>query len=140
MKMTTYNNPYHPFPYEMRGQCVEKEENNKTRFFEIFSIKYDKEKKKRLEELGELDSSILGEYLKLLGRPIAESDDVFYLYRLETYYADPEKKDPWLFNESITSYSQYVFPDFDELLEFVNHKWGLALSDFIPIDETNIPN
>ena len=49
MTKTTYNNPYHPYPYEMRGQFAEKQEKDKTRFFEIDSYKYDKEKIKRLK-------------------------------------------------------------------------------------------
>ena len=139
MTKTTYNNPYHPYPYEMRGQCAERKENNKTRFFQIFSLEYDEKYIKRLKEIDALEHSKLGRYLGWLNRPITDSDNVFYLYKFETYYADPNQDDIELFNESSDCYETYYFQNIDELLEFANHKWGLVLSDFVPSYKTHMP-
>ena len=140
MTKTTYNNPYHPYPYEMRGQCAEKQEKDKTRFFEVHSYKYDKEKIKRLKENDMFEDSGLARKIERLNRPITDSDSVFYLYKFETYYADPNQDDIELFNESSDCYETYYFQNIDELLEFANHKWGLVLSDFVPSYETHIPS
>lgn len=140
MTKTTYNNPYHPYPYEMRGQCAEKQEKDKTRFFEVHSYKYDKEKIKRLKENDMFEDSGLARKIERLNRPITDSDNVFYLYKFETYYADPNQEDLYLFNKSIDCYEAYVFQNIDELFEYANHKWGLVLNDFVPIYETHIPD
>ena len=139
MAKTTYNNPYHPYPYEMRGQCAEKQEKDKTRFFEVHSYKYDKEKIKRLKENDMFEDSGLARKIERLNRPITDSDSVFYLYKFETYYADPNQDDIELFNESSDCYETYYFQNIDELLEFANHKWGLVLSDFVPSYKTHMP-
>ncbi|PXZ03140.1 hypothetical protein DKK70_16460 [Gilliamella apicola] len=139
MAKTTYNNPYHPYPYEMRGQFAEKQEKDKTRFFEIDSYKYDKEKIKRLKENDLFESSYAAMCIEQLNSPITDSDSVFYLYKFETYYADPNQDDIELFNESSDCYETYYFQNIDELLEFANHKWGLVLSDFVPSRETHFP-
>ena len=140
MTKTTYNNPYHPYPYEMRGQCAEKQEKDKTRFFEVHSYKYDKEKIKRLKENDMFEDSGLARKIERLNRPITDSDSVFYLYKFETYYADPNQDDIELFNESSDCYETYYFQNIDELLEFANHKWGLVLSDFVQKHKTHIPS
>jgi len=140
MTKTTYNNPYHPYPYEMRGQFAEKQEKDKTRFFEVDSYKYDKEKIKRLKENDLFESSYAAMCIEQLNRPITDSDSVFYLYYIRTYYADPNQDDPELFNESTYCHERYYFQNIDELLEFANHKRGLVLSDFVPIYETHIPS
>ena len=139
MTKTTYNNPYHPYPYEMRGQFAEKQEKDKTRFFQIFSIKYDEEEIKWLKENDMFEHSGYDTYIERLNRPITDSDNVFYLYKIESYYADPnlEKRD--LFIDSINSYERYYFQNIDELLALVNYRWGLVLTDFVPIYETHIP-
>ena len=139
MTKTTYNNPYHPYPYEMRGQCAEKQEKDKTRFFQIFSIKYDEEEIKWLKENDMFEHSGYDTYIERLNRPITDSDNVFYLYYIETYYADPNQDDIELFNESSDCYETYYFQNIDELLEFANHKWGLVLSDFVPSYKTHMP-
>ncbi len=61
------------------------------------------------------------------------------MYKIESYYADPnlEKRD--LFIDSINSYERYYFQNIDELLALVNYRWGLVLTDFVPIYETHIP-
>ena len=140
MTKTTYNNPYHPYPYEMRGQFAEKQQNDKTRFFELDSIKYDEEKIKSSIEDDSYKYSLSEIYIERLNRPITDSDNVFYLYKFETYYADPNQEDLYLFNKSIDCYEAYVFQNIDELFEYANHKWGLVLSDFVPIYETHIPD
>ena len=138
MTKTTYNNPYHPYPYEMRGQFAEKQEKDKTRFFEVHSYKYDKEKIKRLKENDMFEHSGYDTYIERLNRPITDSDSVFYLYYIKTYYADPNQDDPELFNESTYCHERYYFQNIDELLEFANHKWGLVLSDFVPSYKTHM--
>ena len=140
MTKTTFNNPYHPYPYEMRGQCAEKLEKDKTRFFEIFSIKYDEEEIKWLKENDMFEHSGYDTYIERLNRPITDSDSVFYLYYIKTYYADPNQDDPELFNESTYCHERYYFQNIDELLEFANHKWGLVLSDFVQKHKTHIPS
>ena len=140
MTKTTYNNPYHPYPYEMRGQFAEKQEKDRTRFFEVHSYKYDKEKIKRLKENDMFEDSGLARKIERLNRPITDSDNVFYLYKFETYYADPKQDDPELFNESTYCHERYYFQNIDELLEFANHKWGLVLSDFVQKHKTHIPS
>ena len=140
MTKTTYNNPYHPYPYEMRGQFAEKQEKDKTRFFEVHSYKYDKEKIKRLKENDMFEDSGLARKIERLNRPITDSDSVFYLYKFETYYADPNQDEIELFNESSDCYETYYFQNIDELLEFANHKWGLVLSDFVQKHKTHIPS
>ena len=139
MTKTTYNNPYHPYPYEMRGQFAEKQKNDKTPFFELDSIKYDEEKIKSSIEDDSYKYSLSEIYIERLNRPITDSDNVFYLYKIESYYADPnlEKRD--LFIDSINSYERYYFQNIDELLALVNYRWGLVLTDFVPIYETHIP-
>lgn len=139
MTKTTYNNPYHPYPYEMRGQFAEKQQNDKTRFFELDSIKYDEEKIKSSIEDDSYKYSLSEIYIERLNRPITDSDNVFYLYKIESYYADPnlEKRD--LFIDSINSYERYYFQKIDELLALVDYRWGLVLTDFVPIYETHIP-
>ena len=139
MTKTTYNNPYHPYPYEMRGQFAEKQEKDKTRFFRIYSLEYDKEMIKRFKENDIYEDSRFDSYIKRLNRPITDSDNVFYLYKFETYYADPKQENLSLFNEGINCYERYFFQNIDELLEFANHKWGLVLSDFVPSRETHFP-
>ena len=139
MAKTTYNNPYHPYPYEMRGQFAEKQENNKTRFFHISSSKYDLEEIKWLKENDMFEDSWLAWEIEQLNRPITDSDNVFYLYKFETYYADPNQDEIELFNESSDCYETYYFQNIDELLEFANHKWGLVLSDFVPSYKTHMP-
>ncbi|PXZ07174.1 hypothetical protein DKK70_04775 [Gilliamella apicola] len=61
------------------------------------------------------------------------------MYKIESYYADPnlEKRD--LFIDSINSYERYYFQKIDELLALVDYRWGLVLTDFVPIYETHIP-
>ena len=139
MTKTTYNNPYHPYPYEMRGQFAEKQEKDKTRFFRIYSLEYDKEMIKRFKENDIYEDSRFDSYIRRLNRPITDSDNVFYLYKFETYYADPKQENLSLFNEGINCYERYFFQNIDELLEFANHKWGLVLSDFVPSRETHFP-
>ena len=139
MTKTTYNNPYHPYPYEMRGQFAEKQEKDKTRFFRIYSLEYDKEMIKRFKENDIYENSRFDSYIRRLNRPITDSDNVFYLYKFETYYADPNQDEIELFNESSDCYETYYFQNIDELLEFANHKWGLVLSDFVPSRETHFP-
>ena len=140
MTKTTYNNPYHPYPYEMRGQFAEKQEKDKTRFFRIYSLEYDKEMIKRFKENDIYEDSRFDSYIRRLNRPITDSDNVFYLYKFETYYADPNQDDIELFNESSDCYETYYFQNIDELLEFANHKWGLVLSDFVQKHKTHIPS
>ena len=140
MTKTTYNNPYHPYPYEMRGQFAEKQEKDKTRFFEVHSFKYDEEEIKWLKENDMFEYSGYDTYIERLNRPITDSDNVFYLYYIETYYADPNQDDPELFNESTYCHERYYFQNIDELLEFANHKWGLVLSDFVQKHKTHIPS
>ena len=139
MTKTTYNNPYHPYPYEMCGQFAEKQEKDKTRFFRIYSLEYDKEMIKRFKENDIYEDSRFDSYIRRLNRPITDSDNVFYLYKFETYYADPKQENLSLFNEGINCYERYFFQNIDELLEFANHKWGLVLSDFVPSRETHFP-
>ena len=139
MAKTTYNNPYHPYPYEMRGQFAEKQEKDKTRFFRIYSLEYDKEMIKRFKENDIYEDSRFDSYIRRLNRPITDSDNVFYLYKFETYYADPNQDEIELFNESSDCYETYYFQNIDELLEFANHKWGLVLSDFVPSYKTHMP-
>ena len=139
MTKTTYNNPYHPYPYEMCGQFAEKQEKDKTRFFRIYSLEYDKEMIKRFKENDIYEDSRFDSYIRRLNRPITDSDNVFYLYKFETYYADPNQDEIELFNEGINCYERYFFQNIDELLEFANHKWGLVLSDFVPSRETHFP-
>ena len=140
MTKTTYNNPYHPYPYEMRGQFAEKQEKDKTRFFEVHSFKYDEEEIKWLKENDMFEHSGYDIYIERLNRPITDSDSVFYLYYIKTYYADPNQDDPELFNESTYCHERYYFQNIDELLEFANHKWGLVLSDFVQKHKTHIPS
>ena len=140
MTKTTYNNPYHPYPYEMRGQFAEKQEKDKTRFFEVHSFKYDEEEIKWLKENDMFEYSGYDTYIERLNRPITDSDSVFYLYYIKTYYADPNQDDPELFNESTYCHERYYFQNIDELLEFANHKWGLVLSDFVQKHKTHIPS
>ena len=140
MTKTTYNNPYHPYPYEMRGQFAEKQEKDKTRFFEVHSFKYDEEEIKWLKENDMFEYSGYDIYIEQLNRPITDSDSVFYLYKIATYYADPNQDDPELFNESTYCHERYYFQNIDELLEFANHKWGLVLSDFVQKHKTHIPS
>ncbi|OCG60463.1 hypothetical protein A9G41_03855 [Gilliamella sp. Nev5-1] len=136
MNKSKYNNPYHPFPYEMRGQFFERFEENKTRFIEIYSIDY----KKPEEEDEEWEFSLYSLYIDQLIRPIIDEEEVFFLYKLRTYYADPALTDnDSAFNQSITSFEQYVFSNFDELLEYAEQRWKIGLSDFVPINETHIP-
>ena len=139
MTKTTYNNPYHPYPYEMRGQFAEKQGKDKTRFFRIYSLEYDKEMIKRFKENDIYEDSRFDSYIRRLNRPITDSDNVFYLYKFETYYADPKQENLSLFNEGINCYERYFFQNIDELLEFANHKWGLVLSDFVQSPETLFP-
>ncbi|MCO6538344.1 MAG: hypothetical protein J6567_10350 [Gilliamella sp.] len=136
MNKRKYNNPYHPFPYEMKGQFFERLEENKTRFIEIYSIEYEKPE----EEDDEWEFSLYSLYIDQLIRPIIDEKEVFFLYKLRTYYADPTLTDnDSAFNQSITSFEQYVFSNFDELLEYVEQRWRIGLSDFVPINETHIP-
>ena len=86
------------------------------------------------------EDSWLAWEIEQLNRPITDSDSVFYLYYIKTYYADPNQDDPELFNESTYCHERYYFQNIDELLEFANHKWGLVLSDFVQKHKTHIPS
>ena len=120
----------------MKGQFFERLEENKTRFIEIYSIEYEKPE----EEDDEWEFSLYSLYIDQLIRPIIDEKEVFFLYKLRTYYADPTLTDNnSAFNQSITSFEQYVFSNFDELLEYVEQRWRIGLNDFVPINETHIP-
>ena len=42
--------------------------------------------------------------IEQLNSPITDSDNVFYLYKIATYYADPKQENLSLFNEGINCY------------------------------------
>jgi hypothetical protein len=129
---------YHPLPRAMRGCFCEFKEKGKTRFIEISSIKYDEEAVLRLEKMNCLSESVLGEYIDLTGKLTNESP--LFLYKLQTYLGDAALKDMWDFNDAISDYAQYGFSDFEDLMRFCRNRWGVTMSDFIPIAETNIPH
>ena len=130
-------NPYYPLPNKMRGSFCEFEEKNKTRFIEINNIKYDSEEFLRLKKINCLKESILGEYIDLIGEE--NINESFFLYKIQTYLGDNSIKDVWDFNEAISDYAQYGFSNFKDLMSFCEDKWGIAISDFVPIEETSIP-
>ncbi|EOF5100634.1 hypothetical protein ACK1QP_003967 [Salmonella enterica] len=136
----TYNLFYHPFPYNMKGQFFEGNEHEKTRFIEIYSLPYNENKIEEDKKRGIWEDSIVARYLEQLIRPITSDDEVYFLYQFRTYYADPTQIERWEFNESATSFEQYVFVSIDELLEYTNKRWGITIDDFVPIYETNIPH
>lgn len=135
-----YNNPYHPYPYEMKGQFFEKNESGKTLFIEIYSIEYNQEIIQRYKKQGVWEHSKINKYLNQMIRKIENDDEIFFLYQLCAYYANPTLSDEWEFSCSVSEFEQYVFPNFDELLDYVNQRWGIELKDFVPINETNIPH
>jgi hypothetical protein len=133
-------NPYHAFPLEMRGRYCEFEDKGRTRFIEIYNIKFDKNEVNRLIKIDCLKESVLGSYLALLkGHVLNENSDIFFLYKLITYIANPSIKDAWYFNESIEDYAEYGFTKFATMMNLCINKWNISLKDFVPREETNIP-
>jgi hypothetical protein len=131
-------NPYNPFPVDFKGQFCEISENDGTRFFEIHSIPYDSSQTERLKQIGSFEESILGQYIGLVGENNLDTN-VFHLYKLQTYKANPLVKDPWDFNESISEYQEFGFIKFRDLINFCADRWGVSEDDFVPIHKTHIP-
>ncbi len=129
-------NPYNPYPVDLRGQFCEIPEHDKARFFEINSIKYDPKEIERLRNNGILDQSILGQFIKLINDDNLES--IYFIYKLQTYIADPSLKDAWEFNKSIIDYKEFGFTSFNDLLNLCKERWGIDKKNFVPIHETNI--
>lgn len=123
---------------EMRGHYCEINLEGKVRFFEIYTYEYDKTLLERLIKTGCLDNSSLGDYIKLIGKPIPDS--TLFLYELQTYIGLVGIDDLWEFNEKISDYEKFGFYDIEDLLEFCSQTWNVKKEDFKPIEKTNIPN
>lgn len=141
--MNTYkNNPYNPFPPEMRGTNCELDEGKYTRFISIFYIEYNREKIERYKVDGIYDSMPIEDYLSLVKGEYDE-EELFFIYKVETYKIAktllPENDD-WKFNTSIQDYERYGFVDLNDVAAFCLEQWGVSLSDFVPIYETQIPH
>ena len=129
---------YHPFPLEMRGGFYERDENGKTRFFEIHSVKYDPDEIKYLNKIGSLKESIVGGYLHNIHQQLI-NETTFFLYKLLTYYADPTISDQWGFNKSISDYEQHFFTNFERAREFCIENWRIDPIAFLEREKTSIP-
>ena len=132
-------NRVYPFPLGMNSTCYELNEGAKTRFFEIFYVEYDPYSVYRLKNMGTLKESVLGKYIEHIDPQMIDDDSTFFLYKIETYYANPMITDPWEFNESITKYEQYYFSLFDDMVKFCSDKWGINPMDFVGKKSTHIP-
>ena len=130
-------NRSYPIPLGMKGTCYEMREGAKTRFFEIFYVKYDPDNVDRLKNMGTLKYSKLAEYLEHID-PQMIHDSTYFLYRVETFYADPIAADSWEFNQSITDYEQYYFSLFDDIVKFCSDKWGIDPMDFVSRKNTRM--
>lgn len=134
-----YNeNPYHPFPLEMRGQFCEFVDNGNHRFIKIYSIKYDVEKLAWLKKRDCLYESELYEYISMVGEQNINKN-TFYLYKLCSYIGNPMIKDSWAFAESTLDYQQYGFSSFNDLINFCYEKWKIKFDDFVSLESTHIP-
>ena len=125
-------------PLGMKGTCCELNEETKTRFFEIHWIEYSPDDVERLKQIDCFEESILGEYLRHIN-PQAIDESTFFLYKLETYYADPLIADSWEFNATITEYERHYFALFDTMVQFCTSKWSISPVNFVSRQDTRIP-
>lgn len=131
-------NPYAPYPLDLKGTFCEIATAKHVRFFEIYSIKYDVEQVQRLKNMKCLQESIIWQYISLAGEKNIDSK-TYFLYKLKTYIGDISIVDTWDFNENISDYEEYGFTSFNKLIRFCNKNWNISESDFVPIEQTHIP-
>jgi len=139
MANNKFKSSFYPYPTQMRGTFCEINKESKSRFVEVYHIKYNKQDLERLKIINCLDESLLGQYINLVGKDKI-GENTYFIYKIKTYLANPAMKDSWDFNNSIEEYEQFGFVDFDKLVDFCNKKWGIQINDFKPQSETNIPN
>ena len=122
----------------MRGTYAQIRLGAKVRFIEVHHIAYASEEHEWLLRINSLGESVLGEFLNLAGvAHLCESTR--YLYKLVTYVGDPSIVEAWEFNESIEEFEEFGFVRIDALLSFCEHKWGLTIASFVPLEEVGIP-
>lgn len=132
-------NAYSPFPWKMRGRFFQRVESGKTRFFEIYAIRYDLALIERYVKINSLKESNLGILIELVGQENI-GDETYFLYKLQTYMGDPSISDEWEFVQHIKDYCELGFSSFAKLEDFCKKEWMVDVFDFLPIDETNIPH
>jgi hypothetical protein len=68
-------------------------------------------------------------------------DDVttFFLYEINTYYADPTISDQWDFRESVINFEQHHFASFESVREYCINNWKADPISFLARYNTHIP-
>jgi hypothetical protein len=129
---------FSPFPLEMKGRFYELESSGRTQFFEIYNEEYNLELISRLKKMKSLEDSPLGILIKLVGKENIPAQTV-QLYKLLTYFANPNLSDSWEFNDSIKDYREIGFCSYKKLENYCLRNWSVDVMNFVPIEETNIP-
>lgn len=137
MEIKYSESAYNPFPWQMRGNCYEFDENNKRRFIEIYYISFDTNLLERFSKEELLEDFSLRMYIELVGFENINKNTHF-IYELITYIGDPDTKNESDFLKSIKKYKTIGFTSINNLLEFCQEKWGIKAEDFVPLSETNI--
>lgn len=124
-------------PHTFLGRFCQKELIDNTLFLEIHSCEYDRSLLTRYEELGVLEDSLFGSFLRLFSDPIPEGTS--YLYKLEAYNADKSIKSAWEFGLSVSNFEAKGFCSIDALLHYCEQKWNITAADFTSQNRTDIP-
>ncbi|MFT6921984.1 MAG: hypothetical protein ACJA1C_000982 [Crocinitomicaceae bacterium] len=124
-------------PFEMRGRYCEFDNQNKKRFLEVHVCEYNPKDIEYLKGIDCFEASDIYSFIALISDEIP--DNTYYLYRLDSYFADSKIEDGWEFSQSITDYRQNGFYSIDKLLEFCLLTWKIMKNDFKPLSEKSIP-
>lgn len=136
------NNPYSPFPPEIRGRHCEIVEDDYLRLISIHYVKYDKDQVARAKSQGFYEDTNIKKYLYLVEGEIDERN-LYFIYKIESFRIKRNllpQQDDWKFYNSIEDYVEYGFVDLNELDSFCQYQWGVNLSNFVTIDKTCLPN
>lgn len=140
--MTSYtNNPYHPFPLEMRGNHCQLIQGDDIIFIYIFHIEYNIERVAFDKERGIYDDTAVKKKLDKFSGFIDEKK-LFFIYTLESYKLKKNLlpiSDAWDFHGLTHDYEQHIFVDLNAIALYCQERWGITLENFVPISKTDIP-
>jgi hypothetical protein len=123
-------------PFDMRGRYCEFDNQIKKRFLEVHVCEYNPKDIEYLKEIDCFEASDIYGFIELISDEIP--DNTYYLYRLDSYFADSKIEDDWEFSQSITDFRQNEFYSITDLLDFCLSTWNITKADFKPLSETTI--
>lgn len=129
---------YNPYPWQMKGTYYEFNNNNETRFIEVYATPIDKSG--LIERFGEdvfSEDFSISLIVDLIGLENIK-DDTYFLYELTTYIGNTNFKILSEFKRNVTKFERIGFTSINQLNDYCVNRWGFNIEVFVPHSKTSL--